>query len=288
MGFWYKQGSGAWNLYFYVTNLQGDITKIIDENGSSIGTYVYDAWGKATSISGSVAQANPLRYRGYYFDQETGFYWLGSRYYAPEIGRFVNADTCFGTGKALMGINLFAYSLDNPICFHDSTGRIFERSYDTDNDGEDDVYVYSYSFVSWGQESKGYVYIFDGATEEAFDNEIQEPEGFNPKTDLMVGDLTKGTDNPNMLAYQAHKVKKGHREAIVSCMKEYTSEQGRGWGRSKASVLLEWQCHHKYSWFDKSAQNVDFDFNEKHCDKHYYDQKAIRRGFEMIRSMFTR
>ncbi len=109
-----------------MTNLQGDITKIIDENGSSIGTYAYDAWGKVTSISGTVAQANPLRYRGYYFDQETGFYHLGNRYYAPEIGRFVNADSYASTGQGLLGHNMFVYCGNCPILRIDTYGEEWE------------------------------------------------------------------------------------------------------------------------------------------------------------------
>ncbi|MBQ9594188.1 MAG: hypothetical protein IJR36_09995, partial [Lachnospiraceae bacterium] len=129
-GFWYKQGSGDWNLYFYVTNLQGDITKIIDEDGSSIGTYSYDAWGKVTSVSGTIAQANPLRYRGYYYDEETGFYQLGSRYYDPEIGRFVSADDADVITEDPFEItdkNLFAYCDNNPVLHIDREGEFWDE-----------------------------------------------------------------------------------------------------------------------------------------------------------------
>ena len=129
-GFWYKQGSGDWNLYFYVTNLQGDITKIIDEDGSSIGTYSYDAWGKVTSVSGTIAQANPLRYRGYYYDEETGFYQLGSRYYDPEIGRFISADDPELLSELPYGLsdkNLFAYCDNNPVSRIDINGALWDE-----------------------------------------------------------------------------------------------------------------------------------------------------------------
>ncbi|MBR1757709.1 MAG: RHS repeat-associated core domain-containing protein, partial [Lachnospiraceae bacterium] len=121
-GFWYKQGSGSWNLYFYVTNLQGDVTGIINDSGTVVGSYVYDAWGKATSITGTIAQANPIRYRGYYFDEETGFYYLRSRYYDPEICRFVNADSYASTGQDFIGYNMFAYCMNSPIENKDYAG----------------------------------------------------------------------------------------------------------------------------------------------------------------------
>ena len=76
---------------YYVRNLQGDVVKILNTSGGVVATYTYDAWGKVTS-SGSIAQINPIRYRGYYYDTDTGFYYLQSRYYDPAVKRFINAD----------------------------------------------------------------------------------------------------------------------------------------------------------------------------------------------------
>ena len=85
--------------------------------------YSYDAWGnllgiedKTTDGSGQViAEANPLRYRGYYYDTETKFYYLNSRYYDPETGRFINGDEFAQTGQGLLDKNIFAYCLNNPV-----------------------------------------------------------------------------------------------------------------------------------------------------------------------------
>ncbi|MFQ8576167.1 MAG: RHS repeat domain-containing protein [Acutalibacteraceae bacterium] len=65
-----------------------------DKKGTVVANYYYDAWGNVTQITGNtaLAQTNPLRYRSYYYDSETGFYYVSSRYYDPEIGRFINAD----------------------------------------------------------------------------------------------------------------------------------------------------------------------------------------------------
>ena len=92
--------------------------------------YAYDAWGNVLDISGTYAstlgQNNPIRYRGYYYDSETGFYYLNSRYYDPEIGRFINADNIgyLGAGSNLTGYNLFAYCGNNPVTGYDPAGTL--------------------------------------------------------------------------------------------------------------------------------------------------------------------
>ena len=89
-----------------------------------VAQYEYDPWGKVLSVTGSntdIANLNPLRYRGYYYDTETGFYYLQTRYYDPAICRFINADGQINSG--LLGTNLFAYCLNNPINYIDPLGR---------------------------------------------------------------------------------------------------------------------------------------------------------------------
>ena len=85
--------------------------------------YYYDAWGKILACDGALAELNPLRYRGYVYDQETGFYYVSSRYYDPEIGRWINADNQLSTGSDLTGLNLFAYCGNNPVNRIDPTGE---------------------------------------------------------------------------------------------------------------------------------------------------------------------
>ena len=111
-------------VYYYVTNLQGDIVMIVNANGTSKASYTYDAFGNLLSSSGTMANINPLRYRGYYYDAETGFYYLKSRYYDPAICRFINADGLASTGQGFLGCNMFSYCRNNPICRIDSDGQI--------------------------------------------------------------------------------------------------------------------------------------------------------------------
>lgn len=116
--------------YLLGTNIQGDITCIYDTAGNRVVTYTYDAWGKILSVTGTAANTigryNPFRYRGYYYDNETGFYYLNSRYYDPSVGRFLNADGIdfLGTDEGLLSYNLFAYCLNDPVNRTDDSGNL--------------------------------------------------------------------------------------------------------------------------------------------------------------------
>ena len=90
----------------------------------------FDSWGKLLSTSGSLASTlgknNPFRYRGYVYDEETGFYYLQSRYYNPEVGRFISSDVLLSTGQGVLGHNAYAYCLNNPVNMSDSCGLYAE------------------------------------------------------------------------------------------------------------------------------------------------------------------
>ena len=112
--------------YAYVKNLQGDVIAILDAAGNVVVSYVYDAWGAPIGKSGSMAETlgtvQPFRYRGYVFDDETGLYYLRSRYYNPGWGRFVNADALITDNTGLLCQNLFAYCCNEPVRLEDSEG----------------------------------------------------------------------------------------------------------------------------------------------------------------------
>ena len=112
--------------YIYATNIQGDVIAILNTSGNKVVEYTYDAWGNILSVTGSMAntlgQYNPLRYRGYIYDHETGLYYLQSRYYNPTWGRFINADSFVSTGQGMLGNNMFAYCTNNPVNNADHSG----------------------------------------------------------------------------------------------------------------------------------------------------------------------
>ena len=118
-------------VYYYSTNLQGDIIAILDFAGTEVVNYTYDAWGSYGAVSGSLAGTlgilNPLRYRGYVYDHETGLYYLQSRYYDPWMRRFFNADLFAATGQGFVGNNMFAYCNNNPVNGADPCGTCFHR-----------------------------------------------------------------------------------------------------------------------------------------------------------------
>ena len=115
--------------YWYQKNMQGDVVRILNASGAEVVSYAYDAWGKVLSVSGSlsstVGAANPFRYRGYYYDTETGWYYLNSRYYDPNVGRFLspdNANLLLASPRALTDKNLYAYCDNNPVMRTDDNG----------------------------------------------------------------------------------------------------------------------------------------------------------------------
>ena len=116
--------------YFYLYNGLGDVTGLVDSSNQVVVRYQYNSWGKVTSTqdtSGvSLATLNPFRYRKYVYDPETGLYCLGSRYYDPEVGRFVNADdtdVIFAKPQELGSKNLYAYCDNNPVAREDYAGE---------------------------------------------------------------------------------------------------------------------------------------------------------------------
>ncbi len=119
--------------YRYVKNIQGDIIAILDSSNDVVAKYIYDAWGNhavcdasGSNISSSthIANINPFRYRGYYYDTDLDLYYLQSRYYDPNTGRFINADTIdYLDPESINGLNLYAYCLNNPIMYCDPTGH---------------------------------------------------------------------------------------------------------------------------------------------------------------------
>ena len=116
------------STYFYRKNAQQDVIAILDSNGSVVVEYRYDAWGKCQttvvdSTAAEIATLNPFRYRSYYLDTETDLYFLKTRYYDPEIGRFITIDDIsYLDPESINGLNLYAYCGNNPVMMTDENG----------------------------------------------------------------------------------------------------------------------------------------------------------------------
>ena len=121
LGFVYKN-----KTYYYHKNMFGDIISILDSSYNEIVTYEYDSWGALVNITDNsninLGTINPFRYRSYYYDEESGFYYLNSRYYNPKMGRFINADSYVSTGQGFNGNNMFVYCGNNSIVRGDRKG----------------------------------------------------------------------------------------------------------------------------------------------------------------------
>ena len=121
--------------YYYLKNGQGDVVAILKASGNIVAKYAYDAWGKLLNVTDAagtdkstdasfIGNINPIRYRSYYYDTETGLYYLQSRYYDPEVGRFINADSLIsGTNSSVQGYNVFVYCFNNPVNMEDDAGN---------------------------------------------------------------------------------------------------------------------------------------------------------------------
>ena len=200
--FKYSTNGTSFQTYYYVLNLQGDVVKLIHYipgfEYESVATYEYDAWGNIVSSSGRLAEINPLRYRGYYYDSETGFYYLRSRYYDPENHRFINADTYASTDSSdAIACNMFAYCLGTPILLQDP-------------DGKDSFGVsigFSFWIFGWGfSVSAGIVGTdddiglqFSVARSDTFDTSSQMGVSIGPSVSVQVTDrtVTSGLDGPS-------------------------------------------------------------------------------------------
>ena len=123
IGYTYKTADAETECIL-VKNQQGDVERVISADGTVLASYTYDAWGNTLTAEGSIAAANPIRYRGYYFDTETSLYYLQSRYYDPAVGRFINADdsSYLGADGTDNSYNLFVYCSNNPVMRIDITG----------------------------------------------------------------------------------------------------------------------------------------------------------------------
>ena len=120
--------------YYYLYNGQRDVIGLYDANGNVVVEYTYDAWGKPLTTTGSLASTvgakNPYRYRGYRYDAESGLYSLKTRYYSPEVKRFISSDDGFYENNGIFKNNLYIYCCNSPLLHRDDSGHVIEYIYE--------------------------------------------------------------------------------------------------------------------------------------------------------------
>lgn len=268
-------------MYFYIKNLQGDICKIVDASGSVIANYTYDAWGKLLSVkdangdsisnSTNVALLNPLRYRGYVYDDESGLYYLQSRYYDPTTCRFVNADILFDTQSGSpLSTNMFAYCENNVINTCDQSGNSVSRECGVNSFKIDGV-VFRYSYNR--KKAIDYARRHYRYSNPAFPLYDQDCTNFVSQC-MYAGGIPQ---TKIWYCYQYHRPPARHRNSeawsVASKNMQYVSKY-----LSKGSVKLKYESYNK-DWKkilkNQKIQAGDIIYFSKNLGKSYYHAAII-------------
>ena len=269
--------------YYYVCNLQGDVIRLIGYQSRTYVEYEYDAWGNILNITGPLKDTlgadNPIRYRGYYYDTETGFYYLQSRYYDPGTGRFINADSFASTGQGFLGYNMFAYCGNNPVVTYDPDGRcrrflgfLWNIDCKSTSCRTSKNYIECSSPVS----SVGSYYdsnkILIGNIYVVQEDQLAEINKVKAEQDVVIVDK-RTAPNPTMQVRDSYKITDpDQQEQICQAMIDYNTKNPvePAWYRTIESMKIEWKAHnHGYAvspvigYFKDNAKerlsHVDFD-----------------------------
>ena len=281
------------NMFYYVKNLQGDIVKILDEDGQEKANYVYNAWGNILSQSNDeLSSINPLRYRGYVYDEDTAMYYLQTRYYDPTTGRFINADdTAFisSSGTAI-GDNIYTYCENDPVNNVDYTGQWFHnlkayKKYCDEMKNNDKMrheykvrmeqYDYFKKRYRYNKKKLGhyYGYVFG--------------QGYNPVCKLLYGGAGNnlGYNGCGVIAIYNALIYLGKRQDLTQVLLEAEMNglpwRAGNWGTRWEGVQSYFKNHHisctKYETLDKLRKNIHkykitilYVRNEWKLSRHYY------------------
>ena len=271
----YDNGS-TMDKYTYVHNLQGDIVGILDSSGTLVVEYKYDAWGKPISMTGTIAtilgKLNPFRYRGYVYDEETGYYYLRSRYYDPELRRFVNSDASLQSRKCL-GYNGFLYCLNNPVVSSDPTGDtdyyvVIIRAY-VPKIGETWVGHYEIQII-------GTITIGSGDSKREYINPTISYEGKEGKTakirifDESYESDVRGRAADSRGSYSVYEVSSDASDGQISDLENYLSNN-LTFKESEATGVDKYTASGNFAIYTRPGGNTCFTFAKELCAKMQID-----------------
>ncbi len=220
--------------YAYLRNAQNDIVGLINSSGTQVVSYTYSTWGEVLTVTGSLASTlgvkNPYRYRGYRYDSETGLYYLQSRYYNPQWGRFVNSDDVYITRinkGSIYDKNVFAYCDNNPVSRRDASGHLWDTVFDVISLGSSilqvvstpsdpwawaglaaDVVSLAVPFVTGGSAVTRIISKIDNIDDVV---EVRKATDFTQEALSEIGKLDKVGDCTKSTAKQGIKIHKGYK-----------------------------------------------------------------------------
>ena len=273
-GFKYRLNTdeaGAWQVFVYEKNIFGDVVAVYTGAGSKQVSYTYDAWGNFISnyhngaTSSSPAAKNPFRYRGYYYDSDLNLYYLGSRYYDSNTGRFINADSYVSTGQGLTGYNMYAYCLNNPINRLDLDGRcsrflgfLWKIDCKQASCPESRNYIKPKEIAPIGSYNNGQGYVYVVTQDQLHIMEDREENA------LVIVDQRSSSD-PNMKMLGSYRIRNSiQQKEIAQLMIDYNlaNPVNPEWSRSLDSLVEEWKLHNfAYMFFINRGSTADCDFN---------------------------
>ena len=277
--------NGTNSYYHYVTtNSQGDVLGIYSASDDLKASYEYDTWGNCTIVSDTsginIATVNPIRYRGYYYDSETGFYYLQSRYYCPKIGRFLNADGYVTTDAVEpLTYNMFAYCGNNPVNNIDPSGTCF---YGANGQWCHDNWEFLDGYVR--KPDTGY---YQGTTTSGKNVYIAQHDNYSCSggsikikdfRDVSV-DKETGAPNPNYVILNSYRITTNSEQMeIIAIIQKYDGAvvAKNTWNRTTDSMVIEWDAHNDiYNFYpNERCKHVDLDNGDEVLSYIDYWQKA--------------
>ena len=252
--------------YYYVLNLQGDVISIVTHWGESYGSYTYDAWGNVLSVSGDIANLNPIRYRGYYYDSETRLYYLQSRYYDPQVKRFVNADRYVSTGQGFIGHNMFAYCGNDAVNFMDPTGNCY---YNSKGKWCHDNWEYIGNY-----QRKPEPATFLGKTPNGRNLYIGKNSNYSTTPNSIKAIDYRTNSDPNIQIYNSYKVTEPLDQIyVLHKLLEYNEETPTtpAWNRTFHSLQIEWIAHNDVFALRENEHCRHVDLNNADEGVRYFD-----------------
>ena len=249
--------------YYYAHNWRGDITSIYGGDGNMVAKYEYDVWGNVLTVTDAnnksitdknhIANLNPFRYRSYYYDSESGFYYLMSRYYDPVTHRFLNADGYFQSGNNILDTNMNAYCRNNPVMNFDPMGNHASTTTcgnPTCLQCRADRRDFINTHLEWynrvtesniaGVLDNGMIIYINNSDNNTNCQFYDEPF-------VLVNDYRYNTDNPNFQVVNSFAITEyTDQVAIIDFLQDYNIKNPsypNQWNRSTESLINEWDAH---------------------------------------------